>query len=910
MKSRTLAILRTLGLMSIVLMATLFPAFAETGQVKETILPNGLKVLTKEVHAAPVVSFMVWYRVGSRNEQFGKTGLSHLLEHMQFKGTKTLQKGEIDRLIRENGGIMNAATSKDFTYYWETLSSDKLELAMRIESDRMVNSTMDPKEFLSERTVVRSELEGDENDPDYLTYYEIYSSAFKAHPYHWPTIGWVHDVESLTRDDLYSYYKRFYQPNNATVVIVGDFDTAKALSQVKKYFGGIPKAASIPKVTAVEPAQTGERTSKLRRAGVASRAMIGFHIPEVGNSDLYALDLLEAVMGGGNSSRLYRSLVEKKQVATDVWAQSGTSRDPGLFLVGGTARDGVNIDDVEAALRSEIETVKKEQITDQELQKAMNQVEAQFIYANDSVTAQADRMGELETIFSWRYLDTYLPNVRKITKADVQRVAAKYFVERNRTTVTFIPDKLSAESRASGSESGGEHVADVPSKAKKGTAKHPSAKIGSDTQANAVGKSIHPTRVVLDNGMVVIVQENHSNPTIALQGSVKAGGMFDPKGKDGLASITASMLKKGTAKRSAEQIAADTDYVGMNVSTSAGDESASFGGQALSKNLDLMLDILSESLRTPTFPGSELEKLKSMSLSQIKQEEDNPESVANRAFAGSVFPEGSPYHQPTIEQELASISSITRDDVVNFYNRYYAPQTTILTIVGDVDARQVIDKIKSRFGDWKRTSETQTISIPMTPLQDKIARQVISLPEKSQVNMVLGYAGGLKRTDPDFYAANVMNFILGGDPLGSRLGTVIRDEMGLVYGVYSMFDATLGAGSWNVQLGTNPKNADKALGALVSQMKLMKDKGVTEEEVRSAVDYIVGSFPVRLEKNSSLAMTLHNAEFFGLGMDYIQRYPKIYRSITVGQVNAAARKYLHPDRYTVVIAGTYPAKVK
>jgi zinc protease len=907
LKSRTLAIFRTFGLISILLMGMLLPTFAETGQVKETILPNGLKILTKEVHAAPVVSFMVWYKVGSRNEEFGKTGLSHMLEHMQFKGTKTLKKGDIDRLIRKNGGIMNAATSKDFTYYWETLSSDKLELAMRIESDRMVNSRIDPKDFLSERVVVRSELEGDDNNPDYLTYYEVYSAAFKAHPYHWPTIGWVHDVEGFTRDDVYKYYKKYYKPNNATVVIVGDFDTQKALALAKKYFGGIPKGSEVAKVTALEPEQTGERTSKLRRAGVASRVMIGFHTPEVGNPDIYALDVLQMVLGGGNSSRLYKALVEK-QLATDAWAQSGTAKDPDLFTAGATARDGIAVGDVEAALRTEIDRVAREPITDAELQKALNQLEADFIYGNDSVSEQADRLGNMETILSWRYLDTYLPNVRKVTKADVQRVAAKYLVERNRTVVTYIPDRMAPESQQSSAEPGSERISSDPSK--KVAVKPTSARKQAVKQPRTVEPSIRPTRVVLDNGMVVIIQENRSNPTVAFQGSVKAGGMFEPKGKYDLASLTARMLLKGTTTRTAEQIAADSDFVGMDIATDANAESATFGGRALSKNLDLLLDLLSDSLRHPTFPVAELDKLKSMRLSEIRAEEDDPGAVAGRAFAGAVFPEGNPYYRPTLNEEIAGVSGITSDDVTNFYNAHYGPQTAILTIVGDVDTQQAIEKIKARFGDWKQAVPVQPVVIPQTPLQDGIVKKVVTIPEKSQVNMILGYAGGLKRSDPDFYAANVMNFIVGGDPFGSRLGRVIRDEMGLVYDIHSFFDAGLGAGAWSVELGSNPKNADKAIGVLVSQMKRVKETGVTDEEVKEAIDYIAGSFPVRLEKNSSLAMTLHNAEFYGLGMDYVRKYQSIYRSITVDQVNAAVKKYLHPDKYTLVITGTYPAKGK
>lgn len=900
-------------LVLIVLSASIAPVLAQQPEIRETILPNGLKVLTKEVHAAPVVSFQVWYKVGSGNEQLGKTGLSHLLEHMQFKGTKTFKKGEIDDLIKRNGGLSNAATWKDFTYYYETLASDKLELAMRIESDRMVNSLHDPKEFESEKTVVLSELEGNENSPDSLIYYELYATAFKAHPYQWPTIGWTEDVKSITRDEMYDYYKAYYKPNNATVVIVGDFDTEKALALVNKYFGKIRKGPEPPKVTAVEPVQLGQRRAVVSKAGAASRVMMGFHTQAAGHPDIYPLDVLEIVLSGGMSSRLYKALVDK-QLATEAWASSTISKFPDLFLLGGTAHDGVAIEDIEAALLAEVERIKADGITEEELQKALNQLEASFVYANDSVAAQARQLGQYETMHSWQFITEYLPRVQKVTVADVGRVARKYLTEKNRTVVTFVPEEKSGV-RSQESEVGAE-----PAGLKvRMPAYRPDAELGirpirlmspmgaSATQHSAPSaQHLTPRRTVLDNGMVVIIYPNRSNATVAVTGSLKAGGMLDPEGKSGVAGMTAGLLVKGTKSRTADQIASERDFLAIRMGTGADTESASFNTYSLSKHFDKSLELLSDVLRNPTFPEDELQKMKMMRLSGIKQQQDDPQSLAFRRFYGSVFPKGHPYHQLSLEDEAANTSAITREDVASFYGKHYGPQTAVIVVVGDIDEQEALAKIRQYFGDWKPTGSAEKPQIPDTPLQSQIVKHVVQVPDKSQVDVVLGYSRGLKRSDPDFYAAMIMNHVLGGGgALGSRMGDVIRDEMGLVYTVYSGFEAMLGAGSWYAYLGTNPQNVDKAVTTLVEQMELMRDKGATKEEVQESIDFIAGSFPARmLETNTSIARALHGAEFYGLGMDYLQKYQSLYRAVTLEQVNAAAKKYLHPEKYTLIEAGT------
>lgn len=886
-------------------------AFAQQAAVRETVLPNGLKVLTKEAHAVPVVSFNVWYKVGSRNEQLGHTGLSHMLEHMQFKGTKTLGKGKIDTLIQSNGGLSNAATWNDFTYFYETLSSDKLDLAMRIESDRMVNSLLDPKEFDAERIVVRSELEGDEGNPDSLVYYELYSNAFKAHPYQWPTIGWVHDVETMPRDTLYAYYKTYYQPNNATVVIVGDFDTDKALALVNKYFGKIKRGPEPPRVTALEPAQFGERRAIVSKAGNAYRVMMGFHNPAIGSPDVYPLDVLEIVLSNGMSSRLYKGLVDK-QLATDAWASNSVSHDPDLFLLGATARDGVKIADVEAALLAEVEKIKADGITDEELQKAVNQVEASFVYANDSVSGQARRLGQMETIYSWKYLDEYLPNIRKVTKSEVSRAARKYLVDENRTVVTFVPAKetggSSRETGARSQEAEGPGLR-VPMPAYRDGSQEIGVR-SQEAEAQAGAKTstttITPTRVVLDNGMVVIIYPNHSNATIAVTGSMIGGEMLEPDGKHGLAAMTADLLVKGTKNRTADQLATEQDFNAISLNTYANLEVTGFSTYSLTKNFDKSLNLLSDVLRNPTFPQDELDKEKAQRISGLTQQKDDTQTLAMRGLYGSVFPVGHPYHDQSLDDDASNASSITRDDVTGFYGKYYGPQTAIIVVVGDTDEQTALAKVKQYFGDWKPTGPATKPSVPDTPLQKDIVKQVISVPGKSQVDVFLGYSGGLKRSDPDFYSATIMNFILGGGgALGSRMGNVIRDQMGLVYTVYSTFDAGLGAGPWFAYLGTNPKNLDKAVTELVAQMKLMQEKGATQKEIKEAIDFITGSFAARrLETNRAIADTLQSAEFYGLGMDYIQRYQSLYRAVTLDQVNAAAKKYLHPEQYMLVEAGT------
>jgi zinc protease len=421
-----------------------------TNDIKETRLNNGLLVLTKEMHNAPVATAWLWYRVGSRNEKPGITGISHWVEHMMFKGTPTFGKGVLDRLVARNGGQFNAFTSEDYTTYFENLPSDRIELALQIESDRMANALFDPDEVAAERTVIISEREGAENSPEFWLHEQVQAAAFNVHPYHHEVIGWKTDLETMTRDDLHAHYRTYYAPHNATLVVVGDFDTPEMLDKIARYYGPLPRGADVPRVEIKEPAQEGERRVIVKRPGPTPYFEAVYHAPDARDSDLYPLMILASVLAGvgsltfsggaspGRSSRLYRALVET-ELATNVSAGMHPTADPYLFMFTATVRPGVAIEKVEQAIFAEVDKVARKPVTAKELATVIKQFKAQFVYANDGVSNLGYWLGFLETIASYKMWDTFFENIQKVTAADVQRVAAKYLTETNRTVGWFVP---------------------------------------------------------------------------------------------------------------------------------------------------------------------------------------------------------------------------------------------------------------------------------------------------------------------------------------------------------------------------------------------------------------------------------------------------------------------------------------
>ena len=422
----------------------LFTSISKAGlkeQVFETFLPNGLKVILLENHKAPLVTFQVWYRVGSRNESWEKTGLSHVLEHMMFKGTEKIGPEEFSRIIQENGGNLNAFTSYDYTAYYENLSSDRIQVAIDLEADRMQNLVLREEDFRTERMVVMEERRlRTEDNPQAVLIEQVMATAYQIHPYRWPIIGWMEDLARLTLEDLKACYRTYYNPVNAFLVVVGDFKKEELLPKIEKAFGSISKGIAPNQDRNKEPAQLGERRISVKKEAQLPFLVMGYHVPNLREQDSYVLEVITTILSGGKSSRFYQNLVREKRLVLSADAgHSLRSRDPSLFYLSADLLPGKELVDVEKALEQELERLQKEPLVEQELEKVKNQIEASFIFGQDSIFSQALQLARYEIAFSWKAIDDYLPSIRKVTPEDIQRVAKKYLVPDHRTVGILIP---------------------------------------------------------------------------------------------------------------------------------------------------------------------------------------------------------------------------------------------------------------------------------------------------------------------------------------------------------------------------------------------------------------------------------------------------------------------------------------
>jgi len=410
-------------------------------EVFETVLSNGLKVILLENHKAPLVTFQVWYRVGSRNEPWGKTGISHVLEHMMFKGTQKIGPEEFSRTIQENGGNDNAFTSRDYTAYFQNLSSDRIQVSLDLESDRMQNLLLREEDFRTERMVVMEERRlRTEDNPTGVLVEQLQAVAFQIHPYRWPIIGWMEDLKRLTLDDLKDYYKTYYNPGNAFLVVVGDFKKEELLPKIEKAFGSYPKGVAPIQDRDKDPPQIGERRVFVKKEAQLPTILMAYHVPNLRDPDSFILEVIATLLSGGKSSRLYQNLVREKRLVISADADHDlVSRDPSLFTLSADLLPGKEVFEVEKVFDQEIERLQREMVGEQELEKAKNQLEASFIFGQDSIFNQAMLLAHHEIAISWKAIDDYLPSIRKVSPEDIQRVAKKYLILDNRTVGILIP---------------------------------------------------------------------------------------------------------------------------------------------------------------------------------------------------------------------------------------------------------------------------------------------------------------------------------------------------------------------------------------------------------------------------------------------------------------------------------------
>jgi zinc protease len=881
-----------------------------TQNVRKTVLDNGLTVLTKEVNTAPVVSVQVWYRVGSRNETPGINGIAHQLEHLMFKGTRQ-RPVQFGRFFSALGSDSNAFTSYDQTAYFGTVEQDKLQAMLTLESDRMMNSIIDEAALTSEKRVVISELQGYENSPSYRLGRAVQRAALPTSPYGLPVGGTKADVESFTVQQVRDYYRRYYRPDNATLVIVGNIQTDAALALVRETFGPIakpdtPLPTTLPKALSAERPGPQRQPIILREPGSAALLNAVYPLPNIAHPDMPALQVLDYILTGGRSSRLYQALVETG-LASGASGYAANMMGGGWYDLSMTAAPGKALADMDAALDATLARLRQTPVSAEELDRAKTQLRASLIQGNRDIASQAQRLGDDQTSTGdYQFSDRFLSAITQVTSADVQRVATAYLAPARRTVGWFEPTQATAD--------GGP----VVTPGRTGDAFNPGAPLDPAELAKylpplplnsqRVAQAL-PEKLTLANGLTVLLLPDRSSPTVTLSGYINAGTIFDKTSTAGLASLVSSNLMNGTGSSStgstgiprqdALAIAKTLENRGAKLSFSTNREGTLISGLALSQDLPMLTNVLASVLQRASFPTAELELSRQRALTSLKLALDNPASLGRRVFQQAIYPSNHPFYVFPTE---ASLQRIQRQDLVTFYQQHYRPDQTLLTLVGDFDPTQVRTVLNQAFGTWGSGGPPATVVFPPVSLPSASARINPALPGKTQAVTYLGYSG-IHRRDARFYAVQVLNQILGGDTLASRLGTEIRDRQGLTYGIYSAFQAGINAGPLVISMQTDPADTDKAIASTLKLLQQLRDQGVSASEVTAAVRSLTGSYPVGLANPDSLAETLLMNQVYGLTLEEIRQYTTKLAAITPAQVNQVIQDLIYPERMVIVTAG-------
>jgi len=881
-------------------------------KISEQVLDNGLKILCYSYSSVPSATFMVWYKCGTRNEKEGKFGISHFLEHLSFKRTELFGNGDIISQIVRNGGNYNAYTSRDYTCYYETFMTEKLELAMIIESQRMSKLVLNENDMKTEVGIILSELEKSLNNPYAKIEEAVRLEAYRKHPYRNPIIGYSQDIKSITISDLLKYYENFYSPNNATIAVAGNFNEKEVLELIKKYFGniGFHKPAIF---VDEESSQNRLRRVKVSENGSYSIIKYAYHLPPCTHDDIFPLIVLEEMLNTGISSRLYKTLVEP-QIVTDISANTEIMKDNGLFTLTATLYPGVSHEKAEEEIFKQIyELSVSKPPTIEELESTKKRIGSAFEFNKDGTLKQAYLLGYYETINSYQFLENYVNNIRNVTCEDVVKVTNKYLNKDNCTIGHFIPHKTEKKSFSSLIDYKNPVLS--PENEKINEAKYKDASLLSlkpDISQFIIKDKVSSHKVnfekyITSNGIQILVSKNNTSDTVKLSGTIYAGNLFAGQYIDknkinpSLPFLCGGLINKGTKNRSKFEIAEQIESKGATVGISNVSEAINFSLSCVKEDFSFIFQALAEILTEPAFAQEEFDKMKKFHIAGIKQRKNNPDFIANVNFRRMIFPKSHPWFPFSQQIQEKYINNTDLNDVKSFYNRFYCPNSTIMAVSGNIDPEEVFALAEKYFHGWQ-PKEIVYPQIKPVKLHEKYMEKTISLKNKTETKIVYGNYSNLQRNHPDYYKAMIMNFILGGSsPLTSRIGKKLREESGLVYSISSNFTALSIPGTWSVRFGIDEDYSDIALKTLKNEIHEFINNGITDKELEQAKSYTIGSWPLRFANNNGIAKTLLTSAFYNLGDDYINNYPQMISSVKKEEVEEAAKQYLHPDKASVVL---------
>jgi zinc protease len=890
-------------------------------------LPNGLQVVLHEDHATPIVGVNIWYHVGSKNERPGRTGFAHLFEHMMFEGSEHYDKVYFGPL-QQAGGRLNGSTASDRTNYFETVPSNFLELVLWLESDRMgfLLPAMSQEKLDNQRAVVKNERrQSYENRPYGLVEETILAAMYPPeHPYSWPPIGSMKDIDAASRADIADFFRHYYHPGNASLCIAGDFQPREAKRLVAKYFAPLPAGPKVQRPMPAMPTLSAEK--RIHVTDHVGLARIYFAWPTVADftPDDADLSILAHVLAGGKTSRLYRALVRQQQIAQDVQAYQDSMEVGGKFQLTITARAGHTLAELEAAAAAEIARIRSEPPTTEEMARAVNAFEAQFVRSMESVGGFGGRGDQLNRYNVLRgdpgYMARDFARLAAVAPRGVTAAAQKYLGP-GRVVVEVVPGReLSIEPdprlpAARAREEMARHITEKPlpgGETGTGPTSGPVKDAFDRRQMPALGPEpafhLPPIRRGrLSNGMELLVVENHGLPLLGLHALCPFGRAADPAGTPGMASLMAAMWDEGTERRSAEQIADELGGIGATLSIEAGADTTSARLFTLKRHLDKALDVFADVLRNPAFPAAELERQRAGALGRLTQVRNEPLQLAGIALREILYGPDHPYGQPQYGT-AAALKSISRADLERFYRGQVRPEHFSLIAVGDTTLQEMTDVLERALGDWKSAAAPAAVrQFPPVPPPKPICMAVIDKPGAAQSVIALSLVGAVRKS-PDYFPLTVMNIALGGQ-FSSRLNMNLRQDKGYTYGAHSSFDWRVREpGPFVALASVQTAVTAPALTEFLKEFReIVGSRPVEGEELALSQKYVARGYAGGFETASQFAAQLETLVAFRLPNDYFNTVVPNINAVTAGDVRRVAEKYLALNNLNIVIVGDWRA---
>lgn len=824
-------------------------------------LDNGLTIVLREDHSAPVVSAQAWCKSGSIDEgPWLGAGLSHVLEHMLFKGTTTRGAGRIDQEIQDAGGQMNAYTSFDRTVYYINVPNTGAQVALDILCDIMQNATLPADELVKEKQVILREMDMCQDDPGRRASRRLFESAYTRSPYRYTIIGYPDIFNQVQRDDVLAYYQEKYVPSNIFFVVAGDIDLAATESQIRKAYSHVKAKPSPAAVLPEEPKQAGEREVIEEAPIELGHFHLAWHIPDLRHLDTPALDVLATLLGNGHSSRLYQEVREKKGVVHFVDAFTYNPGHPGLFGMSAMV-DANRFLEARDAMLAELERMKSEPVSSAELSKAVKQFTAATLATRKTMSGQAQDLGANWIAASdLNFSERYLAAVKRLTPEDLQRVAHEYLTADNRTTYALLP------------------TGSAPKK----------TFIAAHAAENPIQK------FVLANGIRLLIKEDHRLPFVQFRTAFQGGVLAENPANNGASLLMAKMLLKGTRARTAEQIVTEIESLGGSIDTYGGNNSFGVSAEVLSEDFEEGLGLVADVILNPTFPEAPLEREREVQLAGIRAQKDQLVQCASRMMRRSLF--GEKGYGLDVTGAEKSVSNLRAKDLKDLYDKLMVANNCVFAIYGDVQTGEVIKSVEKHLGQLRPGSAISTESVSMNALSE--IRRESELRDKKQAVLVIGFPG-VTLHHPDRYALELIQEAL--SDLGSRLFVRIRDDLGLAYFVGAQNFLGLQPGYFAFYAGTKPEEATQVETELLKEAEQLRKDGLLESELTRAKAKIVGHKKIARQDLGSYALTTALDELYGLGYANCDSEDKYFEAVTLEQIKTVARKYINPQGCVIAL---------